>query len=155
MTRMGLTEFATARTTCPFCRSNTGIDRAPEVELGARSLDEVETLVRNEWRRRLGPDSYGRAHSRQFIRALIVFALLPESPIRSAVVEQFLWREVARLETWGLSRADIHAELHGLSVALADVLLTTDLDFDQSCRLAKLVDGKVRKTLTWPDPFAS
>ena len=155
MTRMGLTLLATARRTCPFCGSRTGIERASEVELGGRSLDEVETLVRNEWRRRLGPESYGRAHSRQFVRALIVFALLPESPIRGAVVEHFLWREVAWLETWGLSRADIHAEVQGLSVALGDVLLTTDLDFDQCRRLTELVDGKVRKTLTWPDLFSS
>jgi hypothetical protein len=141
-----------ATTACPFCGSETGIERVAEDELGAQSLDEVETLVRNEWRRRLGPESYRRAHSRPFIRALIVFALSPESPVRGVVVDQLLWGEVALLETWGLNRSAIQAELHDLAEAIRDVLSTTDLAFDRTRGLADLVDQKVRNTLDWPVP---
>jgi hypothetical protein len=145
------TSLESGATTCPYCGSETGIERLPEPELGALSLDELETLVRNEWRRRLGPEAYGRQHSRLLIRSLIVFALEPESPVRRAAVAELLWSEIAILEAWGMSRAGIQAELRRLLEAVVDVLERVDLRVDLQWSLVEHIDGVVRQTLRWPD----
>jgi hypothetical protein len=46
-------------TQCPHCGSVTGIQRGTPADLSVGlTLSEFETLVRNEWRRRLGPEAY-------------------------------------------------------------------------------------------------
>jgi hypothetical protein len=142
-------------TLCPFCGRDTGLVRIPASELSALSLEEFETLVRNEWRRRLryehGEKAYRRKHPRALIRALIVYALKPESPVRSRVVDEHLWRHVSELESWGLSRAQMRLELLSLSQAIWDVLSNAGVEFDRSCTLMERVDGKLHSTLGWPD----
>ena len=143
------------RTTCPFCGDETGIPRDIAPELTSLSLDEFETLVRNEWRRRLGnrlgESAYRRQHPRAFIRALIVFALRPESPVRDQVVEELLWREVSELEAWGFSRRHIQGELFRLSQAIWEVLSRTNLEFDRSSTLMERIDEKLHTALGWPE----
>lgn len=138
-------------TTCPFCGSDTGIERPAQPEVASLSLDELETLVRNEWRRRIGPDAYGRSHSRSLIRALIVYALAPESAVRRVVVDELLWKEVATYQTWGLSRAAILLELQRLSEAIVDVLANTTLRVDLRHSLTERIERIVRQTLDWPE----
>lgn len=141
-------------THCPYCGVETGIDREPFSDLSSLSLEEFETLVRNEWRRRLGKragrSAYRRRHPRRFIRALIAYALAPESPVRDRVVDDLLWGEVAEMEVWGFSRRLIQAELLRLSQAIWEVLSRTDLDFDHSVTLMQRIDAKVLRTLSWP-----
>lgn len=141
-------------TSCPFCGADTGIEREVLPDLGSLSLDEFDTLVRNEWRRRLrrrhARGAYGRRHPRRFIRSLILYALAPESPVRDRIVEEGLWQQVAELEAWGLSRRLIQAELLRLSQAIWEILSRTHLDFDRSVTLMRRIDDKVLAALAWP-----
>lgn len=139
-----------AATLCPHCGTDTGIVREREPSLGSLSLDEFETLVRSEWRRRLGKNAYRRPHSRALIRALVVFALKPESPIRSAVVEELLWKEIAAFEAGGLNRWLIQAELLRLSQAIWEVLSLADLELDHSQTLMERISRKLLRTPSWP-----
>lgn len=103
MARTDVTTGDAARSThCPACGTETGIEREIEPALGGVALDELEILVRNEWRRRLGPEAYGRLHSRAPIRALIVYALAPDVPLREAVLREALTWELARLAGQGV-----------------------------------------------------
>lgn len=138
---------------CPFCGTDTGIERQTFPDLGSLSLEEFETLVRNEWRRGLRKrnekGAYRRRHPRKFIRSLILYALAPDSPVRDGVVDQALWAEVAELEVWGSSRRFIQAELLRLSQAIWEVLSRTDLDFDRSVTLMERIDRKLLQALPW------
>ncbi|MBT8337968.1 MAG: hypothetical protein KJO11_15280 [Gemmatimonadetes bacterium] len=67
-------------TTCPDCHHETGLPRGAEPVLpGGLRLDEFRVLVRNEWRRRLGPDAYGRSHVGRIAATLADLAADPES----------------------------------------------------------------------------
>lgn len=139
---------------CPYCGDETRVERAPLSELRSLSLDEFEALVRNEWRRRLarrgGRRVYRRRHPRRFIRALLAYALAPESPVRTRVVDDLLWQEVAEMEAWGFSRRLIQTELLRLSQAIWEVLSRTELDFDRSVTLTQRIDDRIFGTLAWP-----
>lgn len=134
---------------CPACGGETGIDRNldPDREPGQLTLDELEALARNEWRRRLGPHTYARRHSRALVRALIVHALAPESPVRQAVVDQLIWWEVAELGSWGLSRADLRREFAELTAAVRDVLLRAEPDSDWHRALPERIAGRLEVAL--------
>jgi hypothetical protein len=142
------------QTACPYCGVETGIQRETTPELSSLSLDEFETLVRNEWRRRLGRrmggSAYRRQHPRAFIRALIVYALDAESAVRSGIVDELLWKEVSELQAWGFSRRRIQGELLRLSQAIWDVLSETDLEFDRTRTLMERIDKKLLVALGWP-----
>lgn len=138
---------------CPFCGVDTGIERQPVPDLGSLSLEEFETLVRNEWRRRLRrrdeSGAYRRRHPRKFIRSLILYALAPDSPVRNAIVDQALSEEFAELEVWGPSRRFIQAELLRLSQAVWEVLSRADIEFDRSVTLMERIDRKILQALPW------
>lgn len=138
-------------TTCPFCETETGIARDPEGRLGRLSPTELETLVRNEWRRRLGPGAYRRGHPGALVRALAAHALAPADADLDEAVDDALWREVAMLESWGLGRRAMWRELLSLSQALWDVLCRTDLEFERSRTLMERMDRKIHDTLGWPE----
>lgn len=148
-------EKKAAATTCPFCGTATSVRRQPEPEIGSLALDEFETIVRGEWRRRVrrreGPRAYRRPHPRALIRALIVYALQPDSPVRGTAVDELLWSQIAILETWGLNRRQIRAELLRLSQAIWDVLSRTELEFDRSRTLMEQIDRKLLEVPGWPD----
>lgn len=137
----------TTAAVCPYCGTDTGVERVTDPELDTLSLTEFDTLVRNEWRRRLGRSAYARAHSTQLIRALFALALAPSSPIRSLVVEQLLWREFYRWGGSGLSRPDIETELRALAGAFRDVLNTTWGHTHRSQSAADVVDQTLREIL--------
>ncbi|NIM50936.1 MAG: hypothetical protein GTN78_24370 [Gemmatimonadales bacterium] len=140
----------TTATTCPLSGTDTGIVREIDPELGSLSVDELETLARNEWRRRLGKNAYHRCHSRDFVRALVVFALAPESPVRALVVERLLWRELSVWGAFGLNRQDIRRELRHLSEAIRDVLATQTQDGHRALSLADRIDARLRELVAWP-----
>lgn len=152
----GNVEFSTNTSTrCPVSGIDTGIERELEPELGAVSLDELETLVRNEWRRRLGSSSYRREHSRSLIRALIVCTLEPRSPVRTAVAQQLVLWELTKLGTWGMSRAAVMREFRELTRAVRRVLMLAGLDADRSWDVANELSRKLDEILGWPDPRAA
>lgn len=145
-----MTLEATTNRTCPFCQSETAVDRAGQPELGSLSLDEIEALVRNEWRRRIGPDGYRRRHPRALIRALVLFALDPLDTEREREVEDQLWDEIAMLETWGLSRAAKREELRDLAHSVWDVLTASDMEFAEGLALLERIENKIWGVLSWP-----
>jgi hypothetical protein len=134
-------------TTCPLCRGDTGIERQLDPELGSLSLDEFETLVRNEWRRRLGSGSYARDHSRTIIRALLVYALSPESPVRSTVIKQLIWWKLTALGAVGLNATAVRNEFTELTLAVRHVLNEAGLPSERTTRLIEAIEVKLRDTL--------
>ncbi len=146
----GRAEPPATPTQCPACGSDTEITRDVEPRLVSLARDELETLVRNEWRRRAGADAYGRSHPHSLVRALIDFALDPQSPSAGDAVESLLWEEVATLQAWGLSRSRMSEELLRLSQAMWDVLSFTELDLDRAQALMCRMDDKIFGTLEWP-----
>jgi len=115
----------TASTMCPYCATATPFARQLDPELPGVSLDELEVLVRNEWRGRLGWESYRRVHPRGLVRAVAVLALQPSSPVREIVVEELVGKEVARWQADGLSPAGVRRELTALVEALGRQLRMT------------------------------
>jgi len=134
---------------CPYCGTDTPIARAPEPELGTLSIDEAEVLVRNEWRRLLGPAAYVHAQSPALVRALLVYALRPESPVRSHVAGVLLYRELMKFGAMGATQASIQMQLTMLPVALTGVLRASGLDARRRERIVAPLTAKVRETLGW------
>lgn len=146
------TDHAARVTRCPFCGSETEVQREVEPVLGGVALDELEILARNEWRRRLGPGAYECRHSRAPIRALIVYALAADIPLREAVVRETLTWELARLADQGVPPAVGHRDLRELGHAIRDTLravapdeageLSRRLSDPIEAILARLLDGR-------------
>lgn len=137
---------------CPFCGMDTAIRSGPNtLRLGRFSLDELETLIRNDWRCRLGRQAYHRRHSRALIRALIVFALKPKSPTRRAVVERHLSDALAELRAHGLDRQQIASEFLALSRAAWDALSTSGLPLKRASALMRAIDAQILDGMDWPD----
>lgn len=138
-------------TRCPLCGGETGIQRAVDDEFGTVSLDELQTLVRNEWRRRLGRDSYARDHSEVVIRALLVYALAPESAVREVVVRKLVWWELEALGAWGLDRAAVVNEFRSLTGAIRDTLCAVGIEAGLAAEYSSAAERELRDVLDWPD----
>ena len=137
----------TATTVCLACGSRTTVEREfPEPELGGASADEIETLVRNEWRGALGPPAYQRRHEGRMVRALVAYALDPESPVRDLIAERRIHLEVLMLGAHGLGHDEVRAEFAALSGAARQVLARC-LEPERAAVLADRIDAKVRSTL--------
>lgn len=121
--------------------------------IGGLGWTELDTLVRNEWRKRLGPAAYERPHSCSFIRAAIEYALPPDGPDGIAAEEPFreaIWAEVALMEVWGLSRRSAEVELYRLTQAIAAVLQSTTLSGSRQREMAERFHRRLRAVLEWP-----
>lgn len=134
-------------TTCPYCGTDTGIGRRDPGVLGRISLDEFETLVRNEWRRRLGKGAYVRRHRRLLVRGLLEFAIRPADPVRECVADRLLAAEVERMRAHGLGPRDVQVEFLRLSQATWDVLSTAGLELDRAVTLMARLDRKVLRPI--------
>jgi hypothetical protein len=144
------TGTAVADAPCPACGRATTAARTLEPGIGALSLEELETLTRNEWRRRLGAEAYRRPHRRRFVRSLLVYALKPESPVRQSILEDALWNEIAALQAWGLNRRAAEVELYRLARALWTVLGKTGVTQERRRELTRRMDDWMRTELGWP-----
>ena len=137
----------TETTVCLACGSSTTVEREfPEPELGGVSPDEIETLVRNEWRGALGPAAYERQHEGRLVRALVAYALDPASPVRDLIAERRIQMEVLMLRTHGLRHEDIRDAFTAL-LAAARGVLERCVEPQQAAMLAERIDEKVRSTL--------
>jgi len=143
----GLDEESTA---CPFCGTETSVERVGTAELGSLSIEELETMVRNEWRRVLGKETYRRPHPRSLVRALIQHARAPDNSDRRRMAEDELWAEIATLETWGLSRQFMRSELLALTQATLNVLEETAISFEGAQSILAWIETFVDETLGWP-----
>lgn len=143
--------FNSVAVSCPLCGGDTGIERQLDPELGPLSLNEFETLVRNEWRRRLGSRCYTREHSRAVIRALLFYALTPESPVRSKLIQQLIWWELTTLGTLGLDVAAVRYELRELALSIRHVLNDAGLPSERTARITDTIEAKLIDTLAWTE----
>lgn len=139
----GAAEPGTPRTMCPYCGTDTGIARRDPAVLGHISLDEFETLVRNEWRRRLGRRAYRRRHRRLLVRGLLELAIRPDDPVRERVADRLLAAEVERMRAHGLGAVDVELEMLRLSQATWDILSTAGLDLGVASGLMERIDRKL------------
>ena len=112
----------------------------PAAGLGDFSVDEVESLVCVEW---LGARSYSRPHSRRLVRALIAYALAPDSPVRDYIVERYVHLELLMQGTYGMSRPAILNEFSTLARAVRSVVA----EIGAWPKLADRIDARLQESL--------
>jgi hypothetical protein len=134
---------------CPFCGTDTGLPRQPEPELRTLSIDEFETLVRGEWRRRLGAGAYDRAHSAGLVRALLVYGLEPRSPVRRLIVDHLLYRELTKYGLGGACQREIRRELRVLLEAVDAVLRSSGVAPARAEGFVTALVDQLREALGW------
>ena len=105
---------------CPTCGGRTRAHPGAEDGLGDLSAEEIETLVRNEWRRRLGRRRYAGVHPRAAVRWSLLAVLRPEEDRAPLAVARALGAEAVRDRAGG--HFDAEGELDHLMQALAAVL---------------------------------
>lgn len=121
---------AEQRTRCPHCGSETGIHRGTPADLSVGlTLSEFETLVRNEWRRRLGPEAYDRSHSGKIIRALVSLLGETDEEVLPEQIEDGVALVMADLRSEGMGRQALLREIAKLRHAVRSVLRKTGADF--------------------------
>lgn len=137
---------------CPHCRTATTTPRdgGPSV-IGSLNMDEIQTLTRNEWRRRLGSEALHRRHSEWFIRALAVLAVQPHSPIIRGQVEAGVWEAVADLRAEGGGRAAAKREFWALTLAMRDVLVDAGMEPERAQQVVAPGLDLVAELLCLPD----
>lgn len=135
---------------CPYCHDTTEAARGLGVSIEGIRLHELETLVRSEWRRRLGSESYHRRHPEQLIRALALYALVPNSPALEDELESSIWDVVAELVSETKSRAKVQNELGELVMAIRAVLKRNGVPWDRILTLTDPVRTWVESVMDWP-----
>lgn len=117
-------------TRCPHCGSETGIQRGAPAALPVKlTLSEFETLVRNEWRRRLGPEAYDRSHSGQIIRDLTTLLQETGDELTLEQIEEGIERVLLDLRVEGKGRRALLHEVAKLRHAVRTVLRKAGADF--------------------------
>lgn len=138
------------KTVCAACGSETSVQREfPHSDLGGLSVDEIETLVCNEWRRAFRQAGNDRAQQERLVRALIGYALAPESPVRDLIADRRIHLGILMLGTQGLGREAIITEFAALSQA-AQKVLTRVLHRDRATELVSRINGKLQDVLGEP-----
>lgn len=135
-------------TRCPYCGGDArgALEARPVV--GRLSREEFETLVRGEWRRRVGGSAYAREHSRDLVRALFLYALAPDEPAYVQAVERLLAEREPSVEETAADAPAARDDGLPLSAAFWDVLSNSGLPLDQAARLMEIVDRR----LQWHSP---
>ena len=124
------------KTRCPHCGSETGIQRGTPAALPVNlTLSEFETLVRNEWRRRLGPEAYDRSHSGQIIRDLTTLLEETGEEISLEQIEDGIELVITDLRVEGKGRQALLREISKLRHAVRAVLRKAGADFVTSSDL--------------------
>ncbi len=139
---------------CPYCHEITPADRGSGIGVGGVHIHELETLVRNEWRRRLGPDSYHRHHPVGLIRGIALCVIHPGSRVIEDHLESRMWDVVAELLAEGKNRKHIQREFGELVMALRAVLRDNDVAWDLILDLTNPVRLKLEAALGWPGGLA-
>lgn len=135
---------------CPACGDETAVTRDGDEAIGGLRWTELDTLVRNEWRRRLGATAYARPHSRRFIRTAIEWAMTPDDFAVDDAFRDALWSQIAVMEVWGLGRRSAEVELYRLTQAIAVVLERSTLSGSRQRELAERFHRRLCDVLEWP-----
>ena len=139
-----------ADTRCPHCGHETEVPRQAVRPLpGSLSIDEFEALVRAEWRRRLGADSYGRSHPGALIRSLVASETGEGDAERLVdAVEQVM----ADLRSIGAGREQIRHELAVLARSIRTVLRNAGMSAAEAEAFVEPLRQRLEDVLGWPDP---
>lgn len=137
---------------CPHCGTPTDAreEGTPSV-IESLDLDELQTLTRNQWRRRLGPQAFRRRHSEGLIRSLAVLALYPDSPVLREQIDDGLWTEVAGLRADGRGRAAAQREFWALILAMRDVLEDAGASSKEAIRITRPAQDYLGRKLGSPE----
>jgi hypothetical protein len=115
---------------CPYARVRTGIPRGLPADLPVPlTAAEFETMVRNEWRRRLGPAAYQRSHPWEIIRSLSSLLARKEERVCPRQIGQGLECVSADLKAEGLGCQALLQEITKLRHAIRTVLRHNGADF--------------------------
>lgn len=139
---------------CPYCHEPTLAERGPGGGVEGIRIHELEVLVRNEWRRRLGPESYHRRHPAGLIRGVALCVLHPGSRVIEDELEARMWDEVAELLADAKNRKEIQNELGELVMALRAVLKDNGVSWRRILDLTDPVRMKIEAALGWPGGLA-
>lgn len=137
---------------CPHCGSETDIVREGGSTLpGGLHPHEFEILVRNEWRRKIGPDGYDRWHGVRLVRILARIA--SESPSSSLGIdlERELHQLVADLAARGEGRLAVRREVRRLVHAMRRVLLDAGADGAAVESFVASAHRALQRTLGYPN----
>lgn len=120
---------ASLDTLCPHCGIETGIEREGHAVLpGDLRPHEFEVLVRNEWRRRLGREAYGRTHGCGLVATLTKFATHAANRVVAFELDDEVNRLIADVAAAGKGRTGVMHEVADLLKAIRSVLLTAGVD---------------------------
>ncbi|MFQ5538461.1 MAG: hypothetical protein ACE5GJ_13540 [Gemmatimonadota bacterium] len=143
---------------CPYCDEITTVPRLGAHDLpGGLSHHEFETLVRAEWRRRLGPESYGRLHPSRLIGLLA--DRMPQragdgsAPGRTDSNDDLVSElefVIADLRREGLGRRDIQRELTELGRAMRAVLRRQGVRKRTAAEFTAPLITELDRLLGWP-----
>jgi len=115
-----------AGTLCPHCGTATAVSRGGGPILpGGLYLHEFEILVRNEWRRRLGPEAYDRAHEARIVRTLAGLVAARDSG-HDAELRDEVDQMVADIAAVGRGRGGVRREAGELLRAMESVFTKVD-----------------------------
>lgn len=128
---------------CMACGEEAQAPVSLDTLLGRRTIDEVESFVHGRWRKRLGQSAYRRSHSRALIRALVVYALQPTSPVRGRVIDVGLDLEMASLRAAGLNHQQARRELRYLSRSIREGLADSGLASHMAHRMATMIADRI------------
>ena len=135
-------------TRCPHCGSETGIQRGAPAGLPVTpTLAEFETLVRNEWRRRLGPKAYARSHSGKVIRDLATFLAENGEDLSLEQIEDGVEQVMVDLRVEGKGRQALWHEIAKLRHAVRAVLRNAGADFVTASDYVGRARGALDETL--------
>lgn len=117
-------------------------------------MHEFEVLVRNEWRRRLGPKAYRRAHPRGIVRALASIAEDSAAAKHRTRLEQEIVEVISDLRAEGAGRSEVRRELAKLVQGMRAVLRRADVDSEVAESFVAPARDAVEETLAYPSPGA-
>lgn len=136
---------------CPHCGTETDIERSGERSLpGGLRRHEFEILVRNEWRRRLGAEAYGRAHELRMIRTLTDIAMTGMGVGEVRELADEIDQLVADLAAAGKGRGAVRREVGKLVNAMRHVLNTADADSGFTERFTASAWAALVRALDYP-----
>jgi hypothetical protein len=141
---------------CPHCGTVTEVDReVADVLPVPLSLTEFETLIRNEWRKRLGPEAYARAHGTDLIRTLTLLTHASSGEGPGASLGEAVERLVADLRVEGAGRGKVRHELAVLAHSMRRVLRDAGAEPSVAEAFVKPVRSALEAVLDFPAPVKS
>lgn len=125
----------------------TAVPVASLPRVGPVTLDQLERLVVQEWRRRLGSDGVRRLQARILERGLLSLAVA--TPDDHHDIEVALAAEVARLRAPGLEGQRVMTELLALPEAICAALERVGVDRPRAAAMMRSIRTSVNEVTEW------